>query len=64
MSVSSHREFLNVVGSEKVRATNANCEVVPIVIHDKAEPVVEVTYSKYSDMQEMSWLLWLLLRGG
>lgn len=36
-----------MVGSEKVRATNMNCEVVAVVKHDKSEPVVDVTYCKY-----------------
>lgn len=33
-----------MVGSEKVRATNMNCEVTSIVTHDKSEPVVDITY--------------------
>lgn len=41
------REFLVMVGSEKARATNMNCEVITMVKHDKSEPVVDVTYSKY-----------------
>ncbi|XP_030003772.1 large ribosomal subunit protein mL53 [Sphaeramia orbicularis] len=40
----STREFLAVVGSEKVRATNINCEVLSTVKHDKSEPVVDITY--------------------
>uniref|UniRef100_A0A8C6MDA5 Large ribosomal subunit protein mL53 n=1 Tax=Nothobranchius furzeri TaxID=105023 RepID=A0A8C6MDA5_NOTFU len=40
----SHREFLALVGSEKARATNINCQVVSTVKHDKSEPVVDVTY--------------------
>lgn len=40
------REFLVMVGSEKARATNMNCEVITTVKHDKSEPVVDVTYSK------------------
>lgn len=43
----SHREFLTLVGSEKARATNMNCEVIPVVKHDKSEPVVDITYGKY-----------------
>uniref|UniRef100_A0A1A7Y2V8 Large ribosomal subunit protein mL53 n=2 Tax=Iconisemion striatum TaxID=60296 RepID=A0A1A7Y2V8_9TELE len=43
-NVRSTREFLAVVGSEKTRATNMNCEVVTTVKHDKSEPVVDVTY--------------------
>lgn len=42
-----HREFLAMVGSEKVRATNMNCEVISVVKHDKSEPVVDITYGKY-----------------
>lgn len=36
-----------MVGSEKARATNMNCEVVAVVKHDKSEPMVDITYSKY-----------------
>ncbi|XP_006009741.1 39S ribosomal protein L53, mitochondrial [Latimeria chalumnae] len=43
-SVRSTREFLAVVGSEKARSTNVNCEVVADVRHDKSEPVVDVTF--------------------
>ncbi|KAF6737864.1 39S ribosomal protein L53, mitochondrial [Oryzias melastigma] len=43
-NVRSTREFLAMVGSEKARATNMNCEVTSIVKHDKSEPVVDVTY--------------------
>lgn len=42
-----HREFLAMVGSEKARATNMNCEVITTVKHDKSEPVVDITYGKY-----------------
>lgn len=42
------REFLAMVGSEKVRATNMNCEVVAVVKHDRSEPVVDITYCKYN----------------
>lgn len=38
------REFLALVGSEKARATNMNCEVVTMVKHDQSEPLVDVTY--------------------
>lgn len=48
MPLSPHREFLAMVGSEKARATNMNCEVVTVVKHDKSEPIVDITYSKYS----------------
>lgn len=40
------REFLAMVGSEKVRATNMNCDVTATVKHNKSEPVVEVTYGE------------------
>ncbi|XP_047239969.1 39S ribosomal protein L53, mitochondrial [Girardinichthys multiradiatus] len=43
-NVRSTREFLALVGSEKARSTNMNCEVIPVVKHDKSEPVVDVTY--------------------
>ncbi|XP_037120181.1 39S ribosomal protein L53, mitochondrial [Syngnathus acus] len=43
-NVRSTREFLVVVGSEKARLTNSNCEVISMVKHDKSEPVVDVTY--------------------
>ncbi|KAM4724680.1 large ribosomal subunit protein mL53 [Anableps anableps] len=43
-NVRSTREFLALVGSEKARATNMNCEVIPVVKHDKSEPVIDVTY--------------------
>ncbi|KAM9383988.1 large ribosomal subunit protein mL53 [Pholidichthys leucotaenia] len=43
-NVRSTREFLALVGSEKVRSTNVNCQVISVVKHDKSEPVVDVTY--------------------
>ncbi|XP_074470046.1 large ribosomal subunit protein mL53 [Sebastes fasciatus] len=43
-NVRSTREFLALVGSEKARATNMNCEVMSTVKHDKSEPVVDITY--------------------
>ncbi|XP_061764477.1 39S ribosomal protein L53, mitochondrial [Nerophis ophidion] len=43
-NVRSTREFLFFVGSEKVRSTNFNCEVMATVKHDRSEPVVDVTY--------------------
>ncbi|XP_015235109.1 39S ribosomal protein L53, mitochondrial [Cyprinodon tularosa] len=43
-NVRSTREFLALVGSEKARSTNMNCEVIPVVKHDKSEPVIDVTY--------------------
>lgn len=42
--LSCFREFLALVGSEKARATNMNCEVVTMVKHDQSEPLVDVTY--------------------
>ncbi|XP_043995412.1 39S ribosomal protein L53, mitochondrial [Gambusia affinis] len=43
-NVRSTREFLALVGSEKARSTNMNCEVISVVKHDKSEPVIDVTY--------------------
>ncbi|XP_033493667.1 large ribosomal subunit protein mL53 [Epinephelus lanceolatus] len=43
-NVRSTREFLLRVGSERVRSTNMNCEVVSVVKHDKSEPIVDITY--------------------
>ncbi|XP_017275035.1 39S ribosomal protein L53, mitochondrial [Kryptolebias marmoratus] len=43
-NVRSTREFLALVGSEKARSSNINCEVTCTVKHDKSEPVVDVTY--------------------
>ncbi|XP_003444132.1 large ribosomal subunit protein mL53 [Oreochromis niloticus] len=43
-NVRSTREFLALVGSEKARTTNMNCEVITVVKHDKSEPVVDITY--------------------
>nr|XP_061808215.1 large ribosomal subunit protein mL53-like [Nerophis lumbriciformis] len=43
-NVRSTREFLVVVGSEKARSTNLNCEVISVVKHDKSEPLVDITY--------------------
>lgn len=42
----SHRDFLVLVGSEKARATNMNCEVIAEVKHDRSEPVIDITFSK------------------
>lgn len=41
------REFLVMVGSAKARSTNINCEVIPLVKHDKSLPVVDITYCEY-----------------
>ncbi|XP_028673419.1 39S ribosomal protein L53, mitochondrial [Erpetoichthys calabaricus] len=38
------REFLALVGSEKTRMTNLNCEVTVNIKHDKSEPVIDVTF--------------------
>ncbi|XP_070703095.1 large ribosomal subunit protein mL53 [Pempheris klunzingeri] len=43
-NVRSTREFLAMVGSEKARATNANCQVISLVKHEDSEPVVDITY--------------------
>ncbi|XP_062385554.1 39S ribosomal protein L53, mitochondrial [Sardina pilchardus] len=40
----STREFLVLVGSEKSRATNMNCEVTTEVKHDASEPVVDISF--------------------
>ncbi|XP_026204884.1 39S ribosomal protein L53, mitochondrial [Anabas testudineus] len=42
--VKSTREFLVLVGSEKARSTNMNCEVISTVKHDKSEPIVDITF--------------------
>ncbi|CAL8296782.1 unnamed protein product [Lota lota] len=44
-NVRSTREFLFMVGSEKARTTNMNCEVTTVVKHDKSEPVVDITFT-------------------
>ncbi|KAJ7991602.1 hypothetical protein DPEC_G00285610 [Dallia pectoralis] len=43
-NVRSTREFLVMVGSEKARSTNMNCEVIADVKHDQSEPVVDITF--------------------
>ncbi|KAM6903563.1 large ribosomal subunit protein mL53 [Lycodopsis pacificus] len=43
-NVRSTREFLAMVGSEKARSTNMNCEVISVVRHDQSAPVVDITY--------------------
>ncbi|KAL0962023.1 hypothetical protein UPYG_G00334760 [Umbra pygmaea] len=43
-NVRSTREFLVMVGSEKARSTNMNCEVITEVKHDQSEPVVDITF--------------------
>uniref|UniRef100_A0A3B3RYB1 Large ribosomal subunit protein mL53 n=1 Tax=Paramormyrops kingsleyae TaxID=1676925 RepID=A0A3B3RYB1_9TELE len=44
-NVRSTREFLAVVGSEKVRSTNMNCEVRTEVKHDGSDPFVNITFT-------------------
>ncbi|MBN3325919.1 RM53 protein, partial [Atractosteus spatula] len=44
-NVRSVREFLAVVGTEKARSTNANCEVIADVKHDRSDPIVDVTFA-------------------
>ncbi len=43
----SCREFLIVVGSEKARATNMNCEVITEVKHDRSEPTIDITFCEW-----------------
>ncbi|KAL1790205.1 39S ribosomal protein L53, mitochondrial [Sigmodon hispidus] len=43
-NVESTRTFLQAVSSEKVRATNLNCSVIPDVRHDGSEPCVDVLF--------------------
>ncbi|XP_043074399.1 39S ribosomal protein L53, mitochondrial [Puntigrus tetrazona] len=40
----SAREFLVVVGSEKIKSTNTNCEVITDVKHDRSEPTIDITF--------------------
>ncbi|XP_076156982.1 large ribosomal subunit protein mL53 [Alosa pseudoharengus] len=40
----STREFLVLVGSERSRATNMNCEVTTEVKHDASEPLIDVSF--------------------
>ncbi|KPP76506.1 39S ribosomal protein L53, mitochondrial-like [Scleropages formosus] len=44
-NVRSTREFLAVVGSEKVRSTNLSCVVSADVRHDGSDPQVDVTFT-------------------
>ncbi|KAM6958891.1 large ribosomal subunit protein mL53 [Aplochiton taeniatus] len=44
-NVRSTREFLVMVGSEKARSTNMNCEVITTVKHDQSEPQVDITFA-------------------
>ncbi|XP_069477369.1 large ribosomal subunit protein mL53 [Ambystoma mexicanum] len=43
-NVRSTREFLKTISSKDVRSTNAKCETVTEVKHDKSEPLVNVTF--------------------
>ncbi|XP_018979972.1 39S ribosomal protein L53, mitochondrial [Cyprinus carpio] len=43
-NVRSTREFLIMVGSEKARATNMNCEVITEVKHDRSQPMIDITF--------------------
>ncbi|RXN22281.1 39S ribosomal mitochondrial [Labeo rohita] len=43
-NVRSTREFLIMVGSEKARVTNMNCEVITEVKHDRSEPTIDITF--------------------
>ncbi|KAF7691298.1 39S ribosomal protein L53, mitochondrial [Silurus meridionalis] len=43
-NVRATRDFLVVVGSEKARSTNMNCEVVAEVKHDRSDPVIDITF--------------------
>uniref|UniRef100_A0A9J8BGX3 Large ribosomal subunit protein mL53 n=1 Tax=Cyprinus carpio carpio TaxID=630221 RepID=A0A9J8BGX3_CYPCA len=40
----SEGEFLIMVGSEKARATNMNCEVITEVKHDRSQPMIDITF--------------------
>ncbi|XP_051519927.1 39S ribosomal protein L53, mitochondrial [Myxocyprinus asiaticus] len=43
-NVRSTRDFLVMVGSEKARSTNLNCEVITEVKHDRSEPMIDITF--------------------
>ncbi|KAL7829454.1 hypothetical protein AOLI_G00303390 [Acnodon oligacanthus] len=43
-NVRATRDFLVLVGSEKARATNMNCEVITEVKHDRSDPMIDVTF--------------------
>ncbi|XP_065109777.2 large ribosomal subunit protein mL53 [Paramisgurnus dabryanus] len=43
-NVRSTREFLFMVGSDKARSSNMNCEVVTEVKHDRSEPLIDITF--------------------
>ncbi|KAM9493924.1 large ribosomal subunit protein mL53 [Clarias gariepinus] len=43
-NVRATRDFLVLVGSEKARATNMNCEVKAEVKHDQSEPMIDITF--------------------
>ncbi|XP_027031476.1 39S ribosomal protein L53, mitochondrial [Tachysurus fulvidraco] len=44
-NVRSTRDFLVLVGSEKAKTTNMNCEVIAEVKHDGSEPVIDITFT-------------------
>ncbi|XP_028819194.1 large ribosomal subunit protein mL53 [Denticeps clupeoides] len=44
-NVRATREFLVLVGSEKARSTNMNCEVTVEARHDRSPPLVQVTFA-------------------
>ncbi|MCI4391957.1 hypothetical protein PGIGA_G00140350 [Pangasianodon gigas] len=43
-NVRATRDFLALVGSEKARATNMNCEVIAEVKHDRSEPIIDISF--------------------
>ncbi|XP_072530906.1 large ribosomal subunit protein mL53 [Salminus brasiliensis] len=43
-NVRSTRDFLVLVGSEKARMTNMNCQVITEVKHDQSEPLIDITF--------------------
>ncbi|XP_069845154.1 large ribosomal subunit protein mL53 isoform X2 [Dipodomys merriami] len=45
-NVESTRAFLQAVSSERVRATNLNCQVSADVRHDGSEPCVDVLFGQ------------------
>ncbi|MBN3295363.1 RM53 protein, partial [Amia calva] len=34
-----------MVGTEKARSTNANCEFITDVKHDRSDPVIDITFA-------------------
>ncbi|XP_057211093.1 39S ribosomal protein L53, mitochondrial [Triplophysa rosa] len=43
-NVRSTRDFLVMVGSEKARSSNINCEIITEVKHDRSESVIDITF--------------------